>query len=306
MEIASLDTHTWSECGKHCESHLYPELLLSPFRAMCCNSIFTIIHTLIATSRRTVFFAVAFIGFLFFFWLARFPDDRPHISQAWLTSSTETFPTSVTLGVARRLYMITLPTRKDRRIRMEALRKTLGLQWTYVDGLQSTNELTQRIWEWVLRVRDGQPIILSDHDSSLGHPGTVKFSWPDDIDQLAQSSVPIDFWSDTVWSTPGAVLNITPYRPTGCAVQNYRILDFNSSLPEHLVLSRARIACWYSHVSVIHTIANNKDKDFDSAYIILEDDIDMEKDTIQQLKILWTSLPKGWDMVFLGTSTLMD
>jgi len=238
------------------------------------------------------------------FWLARLPDDRPLISQARLT--TETFPTSATLGVARRLYVLTLPARKDRRIRMEALRKAMGLRWTYVDGLQSTNELTQRMWEWVLRVRDGQPNISSDPSSGDPPPGTVKFSWPGDVDQLALSSAPIDFWSNTVWSTPADVLNFVPYRPTGCAVQDYRILNFNSSLPEHLVLSRARIACWYSHISVIHSIANNKDQDLDSAYVILEDDIDMEKDTVQRLKILWNSLPQDWDMVFLGVSIPMD
>lgn len=185
---------------------------------------------------------------------------------------------------------------------MERLRKALGLQWTYVDGLQSTNELTQKIWEWVLRVRNEEPVTLSDDDPSYGHPppGRVRFSWPDRIDQLALSSTPIDFWSDTVWSTPATVFNPTPYRPTGCAMDNYRILDFSAELPEHLILTRARIACWYSHLSVIHSIANNREKDLDSAYVILEDDIDMEKDAAERLKIIWTSLPRDWDMVFLG------
>jgi hypothetical protein len=185
---------------------------------------------------------------------------------------------------------------------METLRRALGLQWTYVDGLQSTNELTQKIWEWVLRVRDGEPEILSDDDPSYDHPSpsSIAFSWPDHIDQLALSFVPIDFWSDTVWSTPAAVFNPTPYQPTGCAMHNYHILPFNAELPEHLVLTRARIACWYSHISVIHSIANNKEKDLDGAYIILEDDIDMEKDIVQRLEGLWGSLPQDWDMVFLG------
>lgn len=286
--------------------HCYLELVIS-IEAMRCNSIFTSAKTYLnAISRRTFFFAIAFMTTGLLFWLAGLPDDRPLISQA--RSTAEIFPSSATLGVARRLYVLTLPARKDRRIRMEALRKALGLRWTYVDGLRSTNELTQRIWEWVLHVRHGQPNILSDHDPSSGHPppGTVKFSWPGDVDQLALSSAPIDFWSNTVWSTPADVLNFMPYRPTGCAVQDYRILNFNSSLPEHLVLSRARIACWYSHISVIHSIANNKDQDLDSAYVILEDDIDMEKDTVQRLKILWNSLPKDWDMVFLGMSIPMD
>ncbi|KAF9445613.1 hypothetical protein P691DRAFT_632097, partial [Macrolepiota fuliginosa MF-IS2] len=203
---------------------------------------------------------------------------------------------------ASKMHMLTLPARKDRRLRMETLREALGLEWTYVDGLQSTNELTQEIWEWVIRVRDDRPTVINDTESRHSGlpPASIGFAWPENIDQLALSSVPIDFWGDTIWSTPSAIHNPTPYHPAGCAVNNYRILGFTPELPEHLVLTRARIACWYSHISIIHSIANNKELDLDSAYVIFEDDIDMEKDITQRLSILWNSLPQDWDIVFLG------
>lgn len=38
--------------------------------------------------------------------------------------------------------------------------------------------------------------------------------------------------------------------------------------------------------------------------IILEDDIDMEKDIKPRLAELWEGLPTDWDIVFLGTSSL--
>lgn len=262
---------------------------------------------LTATPRRISLSVTVLILTTFLLWLADFRGLDVQLSRLPFNNTQDGLSiinpySGATLGVAQKMYMLTLPARTDRRVRMETLRQALGLQWTYVDGLQSTNELTQKLWEWVLRVREGEPTVLSENDPSHDHPpsGTTGFSWPDDIEDLALSSVPIDFWSDTVWSTPAMVHNPTPYRPTGCAMDDYRILGFNAELPEHLILTRARIACWYSHISVIHNIANNKDRDLDSAYIILEDDIDMEKDIVQRLKVLWRSLPADWDIVFLG------
>ncbi|KXN83351.1 hypothetical protein AN958_01546 [Leucoagaricus sp. SymC.cos] len=271
---------------------------------------FTATHAylrLIATPRRALLIAIVLLCTGILFWLASLPDHHSKLSRPFDDSQvrlppSEPHSTTATLGVAKKMYMLTLPARKDRRLRMETLRKALGLQWTYVDGLQSTNELTQKIWEWVLRVREGEPTIISEDHPSYSHPlpGSIGFSWPDHIDHLVLSSTPIDFWSDTVWATPATVFNPTPYHPTRCAMHDYHILDIDAELPEHLILTRARIACWYSHISVIHNIANNKEPDLDSAYIILEDDIDMEKDIAQQLKVLWVSLPRDWDMVFLG------
>lgn len=249
------------------------------------------------------------LGFLL--WMANFPNLDAHFprpffnaTEAGISSTVVSDSDATALEVAQNIYMLSLPARIDRRARMEILRKALGLQWTYVDALPGTNELTQRIWEWIMRVRDGKPIILNPNDNSHDRPslGQVRFSWPDHIDQLAVSLSPIDFWAHTVWSTPILVHNPAPYRPTGCAMDDYRILNFSVELPEHLILTRARIACWYSHVSVLHKIANNKHQDLDSTYIILEDDIDMEKDISQRLASLWKSLPSDWDMVFLGTS----
>lgn len=264
---------------------------------------------LTAKLRRTGLFALILFLAGYLLWTAPLPIRGSRLSRP-IPANTAHAPSDRTpsLGVAQSVYMLSLPSRSDRRVHMESLRKALDSHWTYVDALQSTNELTQRIWEWVMRVREGKPTIFDSNDLSRDSlsPGQVQFSWPDHIDRLALSPVPIDFWADTVWSAPIMVRNPTPYRPTTCAMDDYRIPDFNFDLPEHLILTRARIACWYSHISVLHNIANNKNTNLDSTYIILEDDIDMERDVSHRIDMLWKSLPSDWDMVFLGTFITQD
>lgn len=185
---------------------------------------------------------------------------------------------------------------------MEKLRETLGLQWTYVNALESTNDLSHKIWEWVLRIRTGEPRILNEADPSSTNPppGRMSFAWPDDIDRLELSRAPIDLWSRTIWSTPAGTINSTPYHPIACATRDFNVANSTLGLPDHLILTRARIACWHSHMTVIQSIANKADPFLDGAYMILEDDIDMERNIISESMSLWDSLPKSWDIIFLG------
>ncbi|KAF8741334.1 hypothetical protein RHS02_03478, partial [Rhizoctonia solani] len=73
-------------------------------------------------------------------------------------------------------------------------------------------------------------------------------------------------------------------------------------LPYWRVLTRAAIACWHSHISVIREIALETIQagTSDAGVIILEDDIDMEVDIQQRIGRLWEALPPDWDMLFLG------
>ncbi|ELU43354.1 glycosyltransferase family 25 domain-containing protein [Rhizoctonia solani AG-1 IA] len=75
-------------------------------------------------------------------------------------------------------------------------------------------------------------------------------------------------------------------------------------LPYWRVLTRAAIACWHSHISVIREIALETIQagTSDAGVIILEDDIDMEVDIQQRIGRLWEALPPDWDMLFLGQS----
>ena len=64
-----------------------------------------------------------------------------------------------------------------------------------------------------------------------------------------------------------------------------------------MVLSPAKVACWHSHISAIRWFIERHDshdhRRGDDVAIILEDDIDMEKDISARV---WTFLPAGWDI----------
>jgi GR25 family glycosyltransferase involved in LPS biosynthesis len=90
-----------------------------------------------------------------------------------------------------------------------------------------------------------------------------------------------------------------------CAHEDNAILPFTLDLPEYQLLTPAKVACWNSHLSVIRRIAEGDGKTLPTeeqdVSVILEDDVDMEWDIRERLASIWTLLPAGWDVVFLGT-----
>ena len=217
----------------------------------------------------------------------------------------QTFNSSSTsLGVADNIYVISLRNRYRRREDMEKLRLSLDLHWTYVDGLDTDSPLVSQIMDWVKTLRTGPPHILNEGNTtritSRSIPNSINFSWPGDIELFAKSRDKLDLWSIGVWPSPMAVLNPAPYLPIACATKDYSLPDNTTSLKEHLILTFPRIACWHSHLSVIRDIANTIPQVGFGVAIILEDDVDMERDIEKQLAYLWPSLPADWDIVFLG------
>ena len=215
---------------------------------------------------------------------------------------------SKSLGVADKIYVISLRNRYNRREDMEKLRLSLQLHWTYVDALEANSPLVSQIMDWVNALRIGPPHILDEgnitHFPSNSTPDSIIFAWPGDIEKLANSNVKLDLWSNGVWPSPiTSFLKPTPYPPIACATKNYSLTKFTTMLKEHLTLTLPRVACWHSHLSVIHDIVNNGFK----VSIILEDDVDMEQDIQKQLAYLWPTLPADWDILFLGIfSSHMD
>ncbi|KAG2023913.1 hypothetical protein CC2G_001516 [Coprinopsis cinerea AmutBmut pab1-1] len=220
------------------------------------------------------------------------------------------------LGVANKIYVISLPSRKDRRADMEVLRNKLGLDWTYIKATASNEPIVSSILDWVRIVREGPPTVVTSEDEvTESTPGDMQqriaFRWPSDIDALARSSLPLDLWDSGVWPEPSnhaarPALD-RPDVPLPCAT---KIFSFPSAarlngswdinhLPEHMVLTPSRIACWHSHTKLIHSIANGKSSASEVS-IVLEDDVDMEQDIQEQLLHLWKFLPPDWDIVFLG------
>ncbi|KAG6849761.1 hypothetical protein H0H93_005443 [Arthromyces matolae] len=149
---------------------------------------------------------------------------------------------SLTFGFASKIYVLSLPARTDRRRDMEHLRKTLGLDWTYIEAIDAENPIVNRILNSVRLIRSTRSF-----DSA--------FTWPS---VEAGIDEPIDAW-DSDFLAPMSTHEQKPsyYRPLVCATDNDTITPYDPSLPEHRLLTAARIACWYSHLSVIHNIAND-------------------------------------------------
>ncbi|KAF9473873.1 hypothetical protein BDN70DRAFT_843041, partial [Pholiota conissans] len=198
------------------------------------------------------------------------------------------------------IYVISLPSRQDRRRDMERLRVALGLEWSFVDAYSAESRLVLGIMDWVMAIRARLPSgrIIAETDTSPVN--SMSFSWPDNLEELARSTQEIELWSsiDSPWDLPTDFGPPSAYRPIACATGDYTIPG--APLPEYLILTPARVACWRSHLSVIHRFANNNLPDAHGVALIFEDDVDMEKDIRQQTQALWPSLPGDWDVVFLG------
>jgi hypothetical protein len=204
------------------------------------------------------------------------------------------------LGVSDRIFVLSLPERRDRREDMEVLRRALNLNWTYEFALEADSGLVSEILGWVASVRDD---IYLERQMQLT-PG-FNFSWPPDIDDIAHSTMEIpllfpirDAYHPLRKQVPPTVV---PHQPLQCTTHNYDFPGNTSrTIPEYLILTPAKVACWHSHISVINRIANFSPTDGYGVGISLEDDIDMEEGIGQQIMTLWPHLPTDWDIVFLG------
>ncbi|KAH9920314.1 uncharacterized protein B0H18DRAFT_1024791, partial [Fomitopsis serialis] len=100
--------------------------------------------------------------------------------------------------------------------------------------------------------------------------------------------------------------------PMTCASNNYvNGPPFELGIPGYMLLTPAKVACWHSHLKVIRRVADvrlmdeavlphENPSDVDAVSLILEDDIDMERDIHAKLREVWDLLPTDWDIVFLG------
>jgi len=224
------------------------------------------------------------------------------LQQKFTTSDPLEVKTYSHLGFAHATYVINLPHRDDRRKDMEKLRMALGLQWAYTDGVHLNSSLVRTTLDWVHTIRTGIPHILDESQSSFAEG--IAFAWPENIDHLAGSTVALEFWSNGhgVWPLPSAIPKGQPPSQTmASATKDFDISKNISALPEYLLLTEARVACWLGHLNAIHKIANSPMSDDLDFSIILEDDVNMERDIDQQMKRLWPYLPPDWDVVYLGT-----
>ena len=196
-----------------------------------------------------------------------------------------------TLNVASRIYVINLPRSTQRRLDMEQVRYTLGLEFTYVNATESDGDAVRNILRQVANFR------ALANTEEIGHPLPPAFEWPQDVDELIESVSPLGMKGSDLWHSDGRDLAEPPsHEPLVCADENSIPESYSPQTPPWQVLTRERVACWHSHWRVIRTVADGQDE----VALILEDDVDMELDIRQRLLGVWNSLPSEWDIVFLG------
>ncbi|KAJ6511616.1 hypothetical protein C8R47DRAFT_1296827 [Mycena vitilis] len=195
------------------------------------------------------------------------------------------------LPIASKTYVISLPRRRDRYQEMERLRTLLSLRWTYSVAEDSRSQLVGRIMSQVQSIRQAQ---LEVNEHALNTTVSLPFDWPS-LDSPAFSS-PFDATLQEI-SLPPALPAGSDSEPLTCATENFTLFPYSVQLPEYKILSRSRIACWHSHLSVIQHLSTQASE---KAALVLEDDVDMEVDIKERLLSVWNLLPPDWDIVFLG------
>jgi hypothetical protein len=240
-------------------------------------------------------------------------NSNPHNDSCQRQSIPSIF-SNVSLDIVSKIYVISLSRRTDRRYQMDHLKDALHLNWTYKDACEANASVVTRILRHVHAFRSQWVLQPQPSGVRMKHGGILAtFEWPRDLEDTICSRETLqpsgaDLWtlphslssSDLTVPTETADSSVSGSTPLACASGNNVFPPFSPYLPFYKHLSAAKVACWYSHFQMIHDIANGSDE----AVLVLEDDVDIERDVKRRLRPLWDSLPSDWDIVYLGTSTI--
>jgi hypothetical protein len=244
------------------------------------------------------------------------------------------------LDMFSEIYVISLPSRNDRRASMELIRQVVPqLSWSYFDATPADDPRIVQIMAHIRYTREQY--------SSSTSPPTETFSWPIDLPSLASKLAGADLWASPTEDTAdhdsphGFSMSLSlsasdapglgpPLAPLTCASRD-RVQGplYSPALPPYMLLTPSKIACWHAHVRLLRRIAaggsdgDNSSGDATEAgagraiaeakqrardrevVLILEDDVDVERDLAERLQGIWATLPATWDMLFLGTCALL-
>ena len=254
-----------------------------------------------------------------------------------LNSDLEETAAQPSLAMFSQTYVISLPSRVDRRGDMERVHQVVAprLTWTYFNATPADDPRVAQILEHVRQIRN--------QDGPGSRLGTATFTWPSDLSSLEAGQAGADLWTapaldsadrqrappiTTLLSAEAAAASLDrdqppsppSLQPLTCASRDFaRGPPYSPALPPYMVLTASKVACWHSHVQVLRQIADaeglregggaarvastasgigrGQDRE---AVLVLEDDVDVERDLAARLRALWPALPAQWDMLFLG------
>ncbi|KAI9513148.1 hypothetical protein F5148DRAFT_1159171 [Russula earlei] len=224
------------------------------------------------------------------------------------------------LDVASKIYVISLPRRTDRRFQMDRLKDALHLNWTYRNACEANASIVTTIMRQVHVLRS--QLSRRPKLDAAQAPNDAVFDWPRDIEDAICSQETLKPSGADLWTLPSSRSSSDPFLPAemadpyyafthsqyaeggvsshpaplACTSRNNVFAAFSPNLPVYRRLTAAKVACWYSHFQTIREIADGKD----DAVLILEDDVDIERDVTRRLEVLFDALPNDWDIVYLG------
>ncbi|GAA5823508.1 hypothetical protein JCM5353_006286 [Sporobolomyces roseus] len=205
------------------------------------------------------------------------------------------------------IYVLSLPTRNDRREQMEQLARAHGLKITFVDAVNKDEPFIRWIAERAVEVRKERLRIMAEvrgvSESSLGglHVGNdwlVQTPSPDSptpFPPLIDPRFPSGDWISHLeaHAESNTLHLLKPSNPNINITE--ALYDQNERIPGRQV-NEGVISTFWGHTRAMKMISKNRDK----SALILEDDVDVEWD----LQRLWSRierrLPKDWDATLLG------
>ncbi|EIN08813.1 hypothetical protein PUNSTDRAFT_67499 [Punctularia strigosozonata HHB-11173 SS5] len=210
------------------------------------------------------------------------------LPPSFSTRTSETGPSKL-LGFADKIYVVSLPRRPDRRQQIERLSVALDFTFEYLDAVELDPFATESMLDRIMDQR-----VITQRNGST-------FAWPKDADDVARGLAPLGLDGADLWRKhirePRLNTTTGKYAPLTCSTENNAVIPWTPELPDYKLLTPGKLSCWYSHLLAIRSVANAVQS---ADHPTMLDDVDMEHDIHQTIKMLWPSLPASWDIVFLG------
>jgi hypothetical protein len=207
---------------------------------------------------------------------------------------------------------------------MDRLKDALHLNWTYRNACEADASVVTTILRQVHVLRSQLAPQPKPGDVHVKPGGSASaFDWPHDLEDTIYCQEALQLSGADLWTLPSshglsdsAILPemVDPYafthsrpaqvpvvpdpKPLACTSGNNVSAAFSPKLPLYRHLTAAKVACWYSHFQAMRDVANGKDE----VTLVLEDDVDIERDVKRRLQALLDALPSAWDIMYLGAS----
>ncbi|KAH9891173.1 hypothetical protein C8Q73DRAFT_651289 [Cubamyces lactineus] len=240
----------------------------------------------------------------------RHPLSPEHVSLQQSASQDTTYATpegTKKLGVFHDVFVVSRPSRLDRRATMERLRLALGVSWTYLDAVSYDAQVVSAIIDCVTLLRSTTRAETFEWPSTLNGDISVGLTesrrvFPDFPCHPASPGILVETGGQLPRTDP---LNSSSAGHLTCATENHISgVPLRLDLPTYMVMNAGKVACWYSHLTAMAQVAffENITSGSDPlrAFLILEDDIDMDRRLAEKLLTVWPALPTDWEVVFLG------